>query len=117
MNIDNCPPLDWHLNEALVSQHGFDACLQAISIIPTFLAEADPRPAFEQFNERYIGGWNPRLPGKWRLDQNNYLHYPGDPLMVPIAAAQLRDELILVYPHAWVCIAQLDGSFSVARMD
>lgn len=110
--------LDWHLNENHVSRHGIATVIASLGHLPEFVFPDDPRPAWEQFNERYVfGGWNPMLPGKWRLDQNDYLHYPGDPVMEPIAYAMLRDEKILVYPYAWVCIVQRDGSFSAARMD
>ena len=110
---ENARILDWHFNSSLRS----DLAVQALGYIPTFVFESDPRPAWEQFNERYIGGWNPMLPGKWRLDQNGYLYYPGDPVLEPLATAFLRDEQIYVYQHAFVCIVQRDGSFSVARMD
>lgn len=120
MNIDNCPPLDWHINEVMEKLHGFDACLAACGMIPMFLTEADPRLAWEQIDERYAhgGGWNAHLPGKWVLDQDSNLRYPGDPAMQPIASANLHgNETILIYPHAFVCIVQRDGSFSVARID
>lgn len=119
MAYENTAILDWHVNaSAGVSQR--DA-IAALGFIPVFVFEADPRPAHEQFNERYIfGGWNPMLPSKhggWKLDQNDYLHYPGDPPFAPFAYAMLRDEKIIVYPCSLVCIVQRDGSFSVARMD
>jgi len=120
MNIENCPPLDWHLNEVMEKRFGFNACIEAMGLIPMMLTEADIRPAYEQLNERYAhgGGWNPQLPGKWVLDQDSNLRFPGDPAMQPIASANLHGaETILIYPHAWVCIVQRDGSFSVARMD
>lgn len=88
-----------------------------LGFIPDFLLESDPRPAKEQFNERYAhgGGWFP-VPG-WSLQSGGRLKYPGDPHMDPIASGKLRDEFIYIYQHAFVCIVQKDGTFEVARMD
>lgn len=111
--------LDWQINTVLERQHGTDAVMQALGYIPAFVSEDDPRPAHEQFNERYIyGGWNPMLPGRWRMDQDFNLFYPGDPPMQPLAQALCHGERIVVYPRAFVAIVQTDGiGFSVARMD
>lgn len=104
--------LDWHINTNVRDPAA------VLGYIPGFVSADDPRPAWEQFDERYVfGGWDAMLPGKWRLDADNYLHYPGDPPMAPLAHAYLRDELILVYPHAFVCIVQKNGDFSIARLD
>jgi len=87
--------------------------------IPHFVNEADDRPAAEQFDDNYAhgGGWRPME--KWELDPDGCaITYPGgDPPLKPLAFATLRDELILVYPHAWVVIVQNDGTFEVSRMD
>jgi hypothetical protein len=87
-----------------------------LGYIPSFLSKDDPRPAKEQFNANYpFGGWRP-MQG-FRLRDDNSLSYPGDPPLRPIAETQLRDELILVYPSAWVAIIQRDRAFEVARLD
>lgn len=88
-----------------------------VGLIPSFLSENDPRPAAEQFNERYAhgGGWAP-LRG-WRLRADNSIQYPDDPSLSPVAMMWLHDETIFIYPHAWVCIVQADGTYEVARMD
>lgn len=87
-----------------------------IGYLGDFLSEGDPRPAREQFNENYVyGGWQP-FEG-FTLGPDNSLNYPGDPPMRPIAKAKLRDELIFLYPHAWVAVIQPDRSFEVCRMD
>ena len=112
MNYENTPILDWHMN----TMYKRDDAFSALGLIPTFVFSADPRPAFEQFDERYIGGWNAMLPGKFKIDEKDYLHYPGDPPLPPVAAAMLRDENIIVYPYSLVAIIQRDGSFSIARM-
>lgn len=91
-----------------------------LGMIPDFLSLDDPRPAREQFNENYAhgGGWRPYGQGKWKLNSDGYaLRYPGDPLFRPLAIAQFRDEVILFYDCALVCIMQKDGSFEVSRMD
>jgi hypothetical protein len=89
----------------------------AVGFIPEFLSEANPQPARVQLNDNYAhgGGWRP-MEG-WALREDDRLVYPGDPPMMPIAELRLRDERILVYPHAWVCILYPDQTFEVARMD
>jgi hypothetical protein len=49
--------------------------------------------------------------------KNGNIKYPGDPQNKLLFEAKLRDETIRVYEHAWVAIAQPDGSFEIARMD
>jgi hypothetical protein len=91
-----------------------------LGFIPDFILEMDPRPAREQINDRYAhgGGWHPFGKGEWVYDPaSGSIKYPGDPAYLPVAKGQLRDETILVYKHAWVCIVQKDGSFEVSRMD
>lgn len=89
-----------------------------LGIIPHFLVEADPRPAAEQFEDRYAhgGGWRP-MDG-WTVGPVGELKYTGEQPMAPIAIATLHDvEIIRLYPNAWVTITQVDGSFEVGRMD
>jgi hypothetical protein len=91
--------------------------------VPEFLDPTDPRPAREQFNERYAhgGGWRP-MKG-WRLSKDNVLQYSyGDsggeePPLRPLAQTKLRKELIVLYEHSWVAIIQEDRTFEVSRMD
>jgi len=89
-----------------------------IGLIPGMLAEDDPRPAREQFDERYAhgGGWRP-MKG-FEVRDNLRLKYPGDPPMDPIAMLKLRDELIVIYRHGFVAIYTKGvAGFEVARMD
>jgi hypothetical protein len=90
-----------------------------LGLIPFFLSFDDPAPAREQFNANYAhgGGWYP-MPG-WTLKEDLALIYDEDedPPLKPIAAAHFNQELILIYPNAWVAIIQPDGSFEVSRMD
>ena len=89
-----------------------------LGYIPQFLSLDDPRCTKEQLNENYGhgGGWRP-MEG-WTLNPvNHLLKYPGDPAMAPVAIAQLRQEVVIMYPHAWVVILQQDGSFEIARLD
>jgi len=119
MTHESTAILDWHINTA-AAKLGYrtNDIFALLGYIPTFVFESDPRPAWEQFNERYVfGGWNPMLPGGWQMDQDNNLLYPGDPPLIPLASTMLRDEQIVVYAHSFVAIIQRDGSFSVARMD
>lgn len=94
--------------------------LADLGMLATMLTESDPRPAAEQFNERYNhgGDWQPTTTRRWKLNlEKQSLTYPGDPPLYPIAWGVLRDERIYVFQHSWVCIVQENGNFEVARMD
>lgn len=94
-----------------------------LGLIPSFLNEADPRPAREQLHEAYAhgGGWCPFYgfklvrptadPVQW------WLAYPKDPPVRLLAYTSLREETICLFQFAWVAIVQKDGSFEIARMD
>lgn len=99
--------MSWFLTPGCTSDH--------IGFIPTFLNDSDPRPAKEQINYNYIGGWCP-MP-EFKLLPNGSLEYPGDPILPMLAMTRLRDEIIRVYEFAWVSIEQPDGTFEVSRVD
>jgi hypothetical protein len=92
---------------------------EALGLLPALISERDPRKAAEQLAETYAhgGGWTP-VPG-WSFDHETLaLRYPGDPVMKPIAAAELRDELLLLYPHAFLLVLDTETeTFEVARVD
>jgi len=93
---------------------------EALGFIPAFINEDDPRSAAQQIEDRYCfgGGWSP-LEGFRRCSGPSEfsIKYPGDPMKIVLAKAQLRDETIVVYDGAWVGIFQKDGSFEVSRLD
>ena len=105
--------LNWHYN----SRYPADQIAQLLGIVPSFIRADDPRPAHEQIDERYAygGGWDPHLPGKWQMNEDLYLIYPGDPPLEPLAFAFHGKEQIIVYPHDFVAILTGDA-FSVARL-
>jgi len=88
-----------------------------LGLVPGFLSDDDPRPAREQFDAHYAhgGGWRPQ--SGFRFGRKYLLIYPGDPPMLPIARTRLRNELIMLYPYAYVAIVQPDQSFEICRMD
>ena len=92
---------------------------ETLGLIPMFLSTDNSLSAREQFHNNYAhgGGWQPM--SGWTLDKDLTLHYQDDedPPLLPLAATKFNDELILVYPYAWVVIAQQDGSFEISRMD
>lgn len=90
--------------------------LDQLGNIPFFLYD-NAASAREQLDlgYRFAGGWRP-FHGH-TLHADNSLSYPGDPPLMPLAQARLRDELIVFYDHSWVAIIQPDRSFEVARMD
>ena len=108
--------ITWHL-----AHPRYEALL---GFIPQFLSQRDPASAAVQFDESYAhgGGWRPME--DWEL--LNFptdspfalrIQYPNDPPYSPIAWGRLRNEVILVFPHAWVAIVQPTGAFEVSRMD
>lgn len=89
-----------------------------LGFIPEFLSEHDPRPAVEQIDANYQhgGGWRP-IKGFMPLSDFHLLKYPGDPPLHALAVAELRDERIFIYEHAFVAVQHADGTFSTARID
>lgn len=85
-----------------------------VGFLGEMLNSEDPRTAKEQFDGAY--GWSP-FNGFTYNPKDHGLSYPGDPTFYPVATAKLREEMIYLYPSAWVCIVQPDGSYEIARMD
>jgi len=90
--------------------------LEDWGFITSFLDTDDPRPAIEQFNENYISGWRPFEGFTFDIVEGT-LSYPGDPPYKVISAIKFRDELILLFPSAWVLVLQPDQTWQVSRMD
>jgi len=90
---------------------------QMVGFIPAMLSEDSPFTAKQQLDMNYQhgGGWSPFA--GFVMGTDRALWYPGDKPLFPFAEFSLREETILVYPHAWVAIIQEDGSYEVARMD
>jgi hypothetical protein len=93
-------------------------------LLNTMLETDDPRPAAEQFDERYAhgGGWSAFGGDKWKLDYSATtdvvtLTYDDDEDYPELARAQLRDETVILFEGSWVAIIQDDDTFEVARMD
>ena len=90
-----------------------------LGLLPFFFSESDPRPAAEQLNSNYAhgGGFSP-ISGWKRIDPEGFaIKYPGDPILKPLAIAQLRTEVLVFYPYEWLGIFQSNGSFEVTRVD
>lgn len=90
---------------------------EALGFIPAFFSEAAPLSAAKQLDYHYQhgGGWRPMA--GWSMGPVGEILYTGGETYPPIAVATLRDEIIRIYPHAWVSITQPDGSFEVSRVD
>jgi hypothetical protein len=91
---------------------------ETLGFIPSFLSEADERPAKQQIdaNYRHGGGWRPA--SGFTLDTKTMnLNYPEDPPYRPLAMSTLRDEVLVFYDCAFLMILQKDGTFEVARID
>lgn len=109
------PVLDWHLNEA----YGNEAHTY-LGRIPLLIDPNCADPVWLQVQTNLPEGWNPVLAddrSKWTLTADDYLIYPGLPPIAPAAMAWLRGEKVLVYPAGWIVVAQLNGEFTVARIE
>lgn len=87
-------------------------------LILSFLDFDDPHTAIEQFDAKYISGWCKFEGFSWDKVTGN-LSYPGDPPYRPTSAVIFRDEIVVLYPSAWVLVTnRFDQSkWQVARMD
>lgn len=85
-------------------------------LILSFLDFDDERGAVEQFNEKYVGGWNDFEGFVLDADKGT-ITYPGDPPYEVISTVLFRKEVIALFPSGWVLVAQPDKSWRVARMD
>ena len=84
--------------------------------IPTFLSEGSDKSTIEQLDAGYVSGWR-KFDG-FTLDKDTLtLSYPSDPPMRPIDKTQFRDDIIALYPHAWVLVLMPSGEWEVCRMD
>lgn len=96
--------------------------MQVAGSLPQFFDETDKRGAVAQAHSNYAhgGGWQDfqgfTLKGAFK-EGAAQLNYPDDPPTREISRAKLRDELVIMFEHAWVAVVQLDGTFRVARMD
>jgi hypothetical protein len=99
-------------------------------LIPSFLNVEDERPAREQINDAYIGGWHP-MDG-WKVEQapdemsvtatyvpEDYdpADGPGDPPLQSEAWMSFRDEVLYVLPYDWVVLKGATGEWEVSRLD
>lgn len=89
-----------------------------IGFVSLMLDPSLPQKAAEQLDAGYAhgGGWQP-MPGFGMDPETQALTYPGDPALRPLAYADINDERVLCYPHAFFAVVQKDGTFEAARMD
>jgi len=87
-------------------------------LIISFLDTDDPRSAVEQFDTHY--GWHKFEGFTMDIDTKEITYGEGDdtdPPLKPISKMMFRNELIILYDHAWVAVMQPDLSWQMARMD
>lgn len=95
-----------------------NATPEHLGFLPQFLNENDPDDAQTQLNKNYAygGGFN-EFEGFKVSDDLMTIRYPGDPPYHALAMTKLRDETIVMFPHAWVLVHKADGTNAIARMD
>jgi len=89
---------------------------------PQLLDESDPRPAADQINERYVGGWNSRMrfgvtcePGTMTLRYTD--DRAGEVTISPMSVMTFRHETLALFQSHYVVIMQPDESWDIARLD
>jgi hypothetical protein len=94
------------------------ATINDLGLLPGFLNLLDPRPAKEQFDEKYShgGGWL-TSPTTFKLDEKGLHAVEYGEHFFPIAEINFRNERIILHDCSYVAIVQEDGTFEVARMD
>lgn len=106
------PILDWHINTNVKDARDH------LGRIPLIFNPDCPDPAWQQIKDNYPDGFEPEGSDKgWVLTADDALIYPGLPALEPSAFAMLRDQRILVYAAGWVVIAELEGAFTVVRIE
>jgi hypothetical protein len=108
----NAPPLDWYINNSVRDAQAH------LGMLPSYITSASADPIWMQIDEHSESGWNPQivLGMGWELTADEYLIYQGLPPLAPAGYAYHLGEKVLAYPAGWVCIVQLGGKFSVARV-
>ena len=100
---------------------------EVTGLLPEIIWQDDPRPAREQFNDRYAhgGGWNP---------MKGWLFKPGpdgEATLVfqsndeeddaeeyrEMSRTTINSEILILFDCEFLAIVQPDGSFEVDRVD
>lgn len=109
MKPQKMKPLDWQLNTQYADAESH------LGRLPSFIDGVSTAKTWEQITKHT--SWEPFLPGSWELTADDYLIYASLPPLAPAAMAYHLGEKILVYPHGFVCIVQLNQDYTVARID
>lgn len=95
-----------------------------LGLLPMIIRSSDPNSVEEQINTRYShgGGWMPfkgfeLVNGNYHSPKDLQIVYPEDPIYSSRAWTRVREELVVLFPHAWVMVMQPDNSFAMCRMD
>jgi hypothetical protein len=111
MSMDDFRPLDWYLNEDYPNPEEF------LGGLPRYINSQSTDPIWLQLNDNSRSGWHPNLtPHGFELSADEHLLFPGFPPLAPAAYAWHLGEKVLAYPAGWICLVQLGGAFSVARV-
>ena len=85
-------------------------------LIPSFLNEASDAPTIKQLDAGQPGGWR-KFDGFTFDAKHEILSYPGDPPMKAMSKILFNNDIIMLFPHAWVLVLNADNRWEVARMD
>lgn len=89
---------------------------EAVGILLDWIDRTDPRPAREQYEEKYAFGVHPSLGGK--IDPDGTFHFPEDPPQFPLIKLERDHETVYFYLHSFVSIVNREtGEHFRTRMD
>lgn len=104
--------------------------MEVAGLLPEIILADDPRPAKEQFAERYAhgGGWNPMSNWLYKPAQPGF---PGGASLVynssdeeddaeeypEVSRTTVNNETLILFECEFLAIVQPDGSFEVDRVD
>lgn len=104
-------PLDWNLNS------NYPQAADHLGHLPSYINGDSSDEAWRQIHDAAISGWHPEPPSSgWQFTADDALLFPGLPPLAPCAYAYHLGERIFAYPFGFVCIVQLSGAFTVARV-
>ena len=106
-------PLDWQEN----TRYRSEEVRAAMGKLSLYIDGASVDQIYRQIDDNSVSGWQPQNHAMgWELFADDSLRCTGLPPVSPLAFAYHLGEKILIFPAGWICIVQLNGNFSTARV-
>ena len=106
-------PLDWQEN----TRYRSEEVRAAMGKLPLYINAGSTDEIYRQIDANSASGWHPHdHKMSWELFADESLRAPGLPPVMPLASAYHLGEKALVFPAGWLCVVQLSGKYSIARV-